>query len=401
MTWPTPPVARRLGRGLLTALVCAVSFELATRIDDWARFGTPLWSPVAVEEDLLIRDAVGEHGKPHAQFQKWTLNNVGMRGPDVTVAKVPGVVRVVTAGASETFGLYESPGREFPRQLEDSLATTLTVNGCSGLRAEVLNAAIFGMSLPSVDQDLALRVAPLHPDVVVLYPTPVQYLADGVPQPAAPDSATARASSPISTVLRSRASSELRNQLKQVVPLWAQTWLRRRDIEGATAGRPSDWRFTSVPPDRIERYDRDLRHAIGTIHAIGAAAVIMTHANLFMPGGPGDSAQLAAQLTAWERFYPRATARTITAFDSVAAGVTLRAAADSGDVAVDLAQTIRRTPARAAAPLFGDYAHFSDLGAAQVASVLRPAVLEAARLGARCPRGAPVVTAVRRLSGRR
>ena len=39
------------------------------------------------------------------------------------------------------------------------------------------------------EQDLRLRVRALQPDVVVLYPTPVQYLNEERPLPAAPDSA--------------------------------------------------------------------------------------------------------------------------------------------------------------------------------------------------------------------
>src|SRR5580704_16764560 len=104
-----------------------------------------------------------------------------MRGPDIPLAKPPGTLRVVTAGASETFGLYESPDREFPRQLEDTLRARLC-----GDPVEVLNAAIFGMSLPTLEQDLRLRVRPLDPDVVVLYPTPVQYLNDAMPMSATP-----------------------------------------------------------------------------------------------------------------------------------------------------------------------------------------------------------------------
>ncbi len=174
---------RRLGFSVALVIVFALALEASCRIDDAQRFGTPFFSPVESESKLLVRDATGEHGRPHARYGKWVINNVGMRGPDVDLVKPPGTLRIVTAGASETFGLYESPGREFPRQLEDTLRARCT----GGPHIEVLNAAIFGMSLPTVDQDLRLRVRPLHPDVVVLYPTPVQYLDDGVPTPAEPD----------------------------------------------------------------------------------------------------------------------------------------------------------------------------------------------------------------------
>lgn len=114
----------------------ATAFEVAARVEDLLRYGTPLLSPYRSQSDLAMRDALGMHGRPGARFQKWILNNLGTRGPDAPPTPAAGVRRVVTVGASETFGLYESPGHEFPRQLADSL----------GAGYDVLNAAMPGMS---------------------------------------------------------------------------------------------------------------------------------------------------------------------------------------------------------------------------------------------------------------
>lgn len=375
MTWRAS--ARRVGQATLTVLACVSSFEVATRIDQWVRFGMPPWSPIAAEEELLTRDSLGEHGKPYAQFEKWTLNNVGMRGPDIAVDKPTDVLRVVTAGASETFGLYESLGQEYPRQLEDSLQSALRRDGCGSVHVQVLNAAIFGMTLPTIGQDLRMRVAPLHPDVVVLYPTPVQYLADSVPRPALPRQSPAADPPSWVAALRPRSLAPLREQLKEALPGWLKTWLRERDIHTTVAERPEEWRFTTVPADRLAHYDQDLRRVIGTIHGIGAAAVIMTHADLFMTRGDAGAAhQRSAQLTAWERFYPRATGAVLTAFDSAAVAITLRAAQDSSAAVFDLASAVRTMPSVNAGVMFADYAHFTDSGAALVAGRLTRAVLQ-------------------------
>ena len=40
----------------------------------------------------------------------------------------PGVVRIATTGASETFGLYEAANKEYPRQLEDSLRSRIAAS---------------------------------------------------------------------------------------------------------------------------------------------------------------------------------------------------------------------------------------------------------------------------------
>jgi hypothetical protein len=303
---------------VLTSIVAEVTFELAMRLDDLVRFGTPVWSPISVEDELVVRDRLGEHGRPNAQFQKWTLNNLGMRGPDIAVSKPGNVLRVVTAGASETFGLYESPGREYPRQLEDSLRQSLTASHCEVDSVEVINAAIFGMSLPTIDEDLRTRVAPLRPDVVVLYPTPVQYLTEGIPIAAEPDTTGAADDPGWLAILKPRATYRLRDQLKAILPEWIKTWLRGREVAAVTSAHPPGWRFEAIPVDRLARYEGDLRHAVGTIRAIGATPVLMTHADAFM--APGN--RNAAEMTTWERIYPRATSATLAAFDSAGADVT-------------------------------------------------------------------------------
>lgn len=354
---------RLLGLALGVATVFALALEATCRIDDALRFGTPLFSRVESEAELLVRDSAGEHGRPHARYKKWVINNVGMRGPDVPIVKPPGTLRVVTAGASETFGLYETPDHEFPRQLEDTLRARC------GPRVEVLNAAIFGMTLPTLEQDLRLRVRPLDPDVVVLYPTPVQYLNDEVPERATPDSGRP-VPLPVSFALYPRSVERLRNQFKQLLPTWLATDLRLDEIAREARAHPAGWRFTGVPEDRLAAYDADLRHTIGTIRSIGAIPVIAIHVNAFDGGGPLDEPMLVS----WENQYHRATGDVLLAFDNAAARATMRAASDSGVPFVDL----RRMHGPPGARLFADYAHFTDAGAASVASALAPLVIRAA-----------------------
>src|SRR5438045_9465626 len=108
------------------------------------------------------------HGRPNARYEKFVLNHLGLRGPETTEQKRAGSFRVVTVGASETFGLYESPGREYPRQLEDTLNAHLKrlPSACEQSRAQVLNAAMPGMSLTTIEQDVRLRISSLRPDFV-------------------------------------------------------------------------------------------------------------------------------------------------------------------------------------------------------------------------------------------
>ncbi len=360
----TPGTSRRSrGRNIgpvAFLLMGMLALELTCRVQDLIAFGTPLLSAYTAQDQLIVRDADGMHGRPHARFRKWIMNGLGMRGPEVPDAK-GSMLRVVTAGASETFGLYETPRHEYPRQLEDSLAA-------HGLpEPQVLNAALPGMSLPTVEEDVRNRLRRLGVDVLVYYPSPVQYLEDERPVAAAPDSAANDQDPPRFRALIPRVVGRIRERIKQAVPASLTTWIREREIERAVASHGADWRFATLPEDRLAAFDADLRLLVGSAHRIGARLLLVTHANAFAAAEPADS----EWRTAWERFYPRAPASILIAFDSAGAEVTRRVAADSGVALVDL----RRISASAQGQLFADYAHFTDRGAAVAAGAIARAVV--------------------------
>lgn len=348
--------------------VFGVSFEVACRIEDRVRYGMPLLSAIRDQEDLVIRDRAGMHGRPNAQYQRFVLNSLGMRGPEASVAKPAGTVRVVTVGASETFGLYESDGREYPRQLEDLLRREMPM-WCaprSPLRAEVLNAAIFGMSLPTAEEDLRLRVAATRPDVIVAYPTPPHYLDDDLPRAARPDSSGRTLPASLAARLHPRAADRLREQVKALLPESIADWLRRRDTERSLRRHPPGWRWTSIPKDRLTAYEADLRILVGTIHSLGASPILITHGNAF----PSNQRRDPSLLARWERFYPRATGETIVAFDSAARLVTLRVADDSSVAVIDAQRILYDRMTTTGSRFFQEYSHFTDVGAALLASLV-------------------------------
>ncbi len=366
-------------RWVAVLAVFLFTLELTCRIEDWIRFRTPLLSPITSQADLLLHDRDGIRGRPNVSFRKWAMNAIGTRGPAASLEKPASTVRVVTVGASETFGMAESPGKEFPRQLEDTLNARLA-NRCRAappLRFEVLNAALPGMSLPTVEQGVRSRVRRLGADFIILYPTPASYLNDEPPFPVRPDSSGGSAHPSRVRSLYPRFAGRVRDQVKAVLPEPVKTWMRRRETNTYVRAKPSGWRFTSIPSDRLAQYDRDLRAVIGTIRSVGAVPVVSTHANAFMQPGFTDRHLLAA----WEKFYPRATGAVIVAFDSAAQGVTLDAASDSAVAVVDIA---RRVSVSSGAAVFSDFSHFTDEGAALVADALASALLVASNAFAAC-----------------
>jgi hypothetical protein len=371
-------IVRPVLRWVALTIVFLVALELTCRVEDWLRFRTPLFTPITSQGDLMVRDRDGIHGRPDARFQKWVMNGLGTRGPAATLAKSPGSVRVVVAGASESFGLSESPGMEFPRQLEDTLGRWLArrCRATGVQRFEVLNAALPGMSLPTIEQDVRNRIRHFGADVILLYPSPVQYLDEEPPHPALPDSAASQHDLPFARAWYPRIVARVHSEAKMIIPDFIQTWLRRRGTSAYVNARPSGWRFTSLPSDRLEQYDADLRSFIGTVHSLGATPLIATHGNMFMRPGVRDPHMLIA----WEKFYPRASAPVIVAFDSAARELTLKAGRDSATAVADVAPRL----AGASTSPFSDFVHFTDSGAAIVASALAPAVLTASGVGESC-----------------
>jgi hypothetical protein len=352
----------KLLRILVHLVVFVAVLELATRIDERLRFGTPLMSRVLSSEDLReFRDG-GVQGRPNARYQKWGLNELGLRGPSTSREPRPGVIRIVTVGASETFGMAEAEGREYPRQLEDSLNLAAARRN-SPRRYEVLNASLPGMSIPSILLGLRGHIRSLSPDVVVVYPSPSFYVDSDPPH-------AARDVSDVDTLaftraLRPRVIPRIVDAAKSLLPAAALDHLRERDIRKSIERYPPGWRFTSIPQDRLTLFSEHMREIVGTIRSIGAEPILMTHGNAFMDGSRND-----ALARAWERFYPRATASTLIAFDSAARGVTLQVARDSGVVVVDVAADL----ARNREPVYSDFAHFTELGAARVAGDLSDSV---------------------------
>jgi len=381
------PLPDRTGHPVLgwigIVLLMALMLELTCRIEDWVMYRMPLLSRFSSLDQLVVRDAAGMHGRPNAQYEKWVMNAFGMRGSAVEITPAPGTHRIITVGASETFGLYESAGREYPRQLEDSLNAMLARGQCKappGTRFEVLNGAFAGMGLPTVEQDIRNRLARLRPAFIVIYPSPASSLDDVAPHAAAPDSRYRATEPPLSRALYPRVLARMREQVKQVIPDFLKSRLRVLQARSAAAGHPPGWRFETVPADRLAQYESDLRAVVGTVHAIGARPVLATHGNKFM----GRTSIDRNMFMSWEKFYPRATSTTLVDMDSVAREVTRRVGADSGVVVVDAAKALAAAPATA----FADFVHFTDLGAGLVAGSLTAGILSNAR-GAEICRATP------------
>jgi lysophospholipase L1-like esterase len=88
-----------------------------------------------------------------------TINALGMRGPEVAIAKPPGVRRVLCLGDSCTFGA----GRPYPDMLQEIL------DARAPGKYQVLNGGVIGYTSLHGLEWLERELSPLAPDVVTLY----------------------------------------------------------------------------------------------------------------------------------------------------------------------------------------------------------------------------------------
>lgn len=342
--------ARLLTQWIGIAATVVVAFELTVRFDDWSQFDVPMLARPIVLDELAVRDSLGLHARPGTHFRQFRINSLGFRGPEVT-ADLDSSLLIIASGASETFGLYESPDSEWPRQLEDSLRT------CAP-QAVVLNAAFAGMSLPTVEQDFQLRLQRFRPKYVLYYPTPMQYLSDLPLYASEPSFDPPEALSPF----RMRAGPRLRDALKRALPDPVLSAIRGVLLSRDRASRGVEPKST-VELFRIEAFESDLRRLVGTYRAGGATPVLVVHRNRFAETVSSES---RVWLRAWERFYPGYTGPAIVKFDSLAAERVRRVGKDSAVLVVDPLQNLRRVGQAA----FSDFSHFTTEGSAAVSGAV-------------------------------
>lgn len=345
--------AWRLG---LVAVVLA-SAELTCRLDDAIHLDVPLLANPDHERDLMLREVWGIRGKPGGRFQKWKLNEFGFRGPEIAREPVDGTTRILILGASETFGLLEGPDMEFPAQLGRELK--------SQGNFEVINAGIAGSSLRAMVSLWDNWGARFQPHIVLFYPTPIFYLQNEPPGPLRPYDAAREAQA--ATEFHLRLGDRLLGTYR-TLPLWVRNIRRDMLYSRQIAGKSPDWFFSGVPQDRLDLFENDAARLIERIQDAGAIPIVVTHAtSAVSPPRPEDNLHLRNI-----RFdFPRTTNEVIAAFEVEANDALRRIADRKGVRLIDAGRELGGER-----KLFGDLVHFTDAGAARMASLLAPGIVE-------------------------
>jgi len=361
-------------RWLAVVLVFLIAAEVFTRLDDQLTWGARILSPYS-EEYLLRQDSVGFRGRPNFQYQKWRMNNLGFRGPDVAPSPAPGVTRIAVIGASETFGLYESEGHEYPARMQ-----TLLDSIAPG-RYEVINVGLPGLSLASMVPYIRRAVVPTGASILVIYPTPMFYLEV---QPLPVDYVSPRFSPPAvlkfgdRTIEREalvpRIAAQAREVVKGLMPNAVVTEVRQMRLTARRSKHDDGWVWRTVPTDRMQVLQAHLDRLLASANAEGLQPVLVTHANRFA-GAMADTAGPAGRILVnlMSLYYPQATPKVMIDFDSVANAVVRDRGAAHGTVVVDAARHIPSSSA-----YFADFLHFTDAGADQMARLIVEGILHQA-----------------------
>lgn len=349
---------------LLLLAVFLTSAEFFTRLDDWIIWGAPMLQPYD-HDHLLVQDSLGLRGRPGYRFEKWRMNNLGFRGPDLLPISPASRLRIAILGASESFGLYESEGHEYPIRMQ-ALADSLAPG-----RFQIVNVSLPGLTLASMSVYFQRVVAPIRPDYVLIYPSPSFYLEtrplpfDYTP-PRLPASAHRE-----ETGFVSRLAPKAREVLRGLFPPVLLTSFRAWSLDRTSAARDSGWVWQAVPPDRMALLQHHLSRLLAVILASGAEPILVTHTNRFIGMTPsqveGDRRHLV-NLRA--NYYPRASSAVLIGVDSAANRV-LREVAEAE--ALPLIEVEGKLAPGGAS--FADYAHFTDAGAASMARILVPSLL--------------------------
>lgn len=340
----------RFAAGVLLAVF---TLEFCARLDDYLSYRAPIWRSYD-ESDLYTRDNIGARGKPWARYKKWQLNSLGFRGPELE----SGRVRIICMGASETFGLYELPDKEYPRQLEREL------NDWAGRDSfQVVNVAYPGEEIPTQILRLPEIAEEIRPRVALIYPSPAQYV--WLPW-LRRDSGTSRENSRVH--FEWRLAPNLRELAKRSLPESLQSYLRERRIRQAVRIYGA---MDKVPEENVERFRGDLEELIKTLRRFGIEPVLVTHATQFGPVRQVSSASERSALLSWRKFFPMLKEDGFLDMEWRMNGAMRQVAAEQHLTLIDAAREI--PPGR---QNFADFAHFTTTGAhlmaVQLADGLEP-----------------------------
>ncbi|MEM7540763.1 MAG: SGNH/GDSL hydrolase family protein [Pseudomonadota bacterium] len=371
---------------------CAVVFllasvEIATRAISWARgngFFLALHeldpSDNAVASIYRWHPSTGftlrpnsniEGGHPNQVRKSFlTVNEYGFLADTqhYSYLKETNEIRIATIGGSTTAMLSLNYEDNWPGMIANTLRATL------GRRISLINAGTPGFDTSQSIPNLALRVLPFAPDIVIIYHAYNDLKATRPANGFAPDYSHIHMH-PHGAHARPPAWQRLANMSM----FYVRARNRNRGAEAQMAKiQANGSRSDIVPVLAIETFRSNLRSMVAMAQASGARVVLVTFATLYgtperwLSGERPMSDLQRAESAAVLQFVPGLTFRGVMSglrqFNAAIRDI----ARERQTLLVDMAKLLPEKE-----DLFIDRVHFSAQGAKQFATLLAPVVLEA------------------------
>ena len=166
----TPPKPRKRFRWVGILLMLGLSAAVALLVGEIACRYLKLGDIILYERGLYVESEdpdLAYELKPGYDGTSYgsevAVNSMGFRGPECTAEPPPGVFRVVCVGDSFTFGMGVTYEQAWPAVLQKELPPPAGFN-----EVEVINAGVSGYNLVQYCQEIADKVIPLKPNLVVV-----------------------------------------------------------------------------------------------------------------------------------------------------------------------------------------------------------------------------------------
>lgn len=341
---------------ILLGIYFVFILEVCARIDDLIKWNAPIFENYS-RENLTLVDSYGLRNRPNSQYQKWKINEHGFRGDSISKDKPAGKVRIMVLGASETFGLYESEDKEYPKQLQNIL--DLRAPG----KYQVINAAVPGLSPPRIQHLYEKWLKTFSPDIAIYYPSPSVYLMRNPPAPVFSE----KVQNSKKLRLECRIVAKASIVLKRFLPVKLQAMMKEILIKRAIAGRSEEWIFHNPPPERLALFESQLQELVQGIQKNGTKILLATHATVFSKPISDEEKQM---LIGWRKLYPYVAENAFLEMERIGNIIIKKVADHTTSEVVDIDASLPKTTEN-----FADHVHFTTAGAGAVAEMMAEAVL--------------------------
>ncbi len=239
---------------------------------------------------ILTEDSDGiRHNSPRVRYGKWETNSLGFRGKEVDLEKKEGQIRIVCLGGSETFGLFEEEGKEWPSQLRGMLRDQFP-------RVEVINASVAGLTLKRKKAYVEKYLLPLKPDIMITTQGALLPITDSIRGMESKRLVSKVGGRKIKNSLEADSSTrtpvavlpKLLEIVKGCSPGWLLTHLRTQRLRRRIRNRERRYLIYEKPMDEvpeniISEFEEDLTLFIRFLEKNRIAVVFLTYPTLFTP----------------------------------------------------------------------------------------------------------------------